>query len=118
MDIRDNIHTQLVEHIATLRVIVKQETPAPAIWEEMQRYFDEVAAHLERNVLPRVDFKAPYLDLRGNGTTKVAELGAAKVAELVGITSAEAADEDRAALDPEETADIERRNGSLLERRR
>lgn len=93
MDIRDDNHTQLVEIIKTLRVMSTQETPAPLIWEEMQRYLDQVAAHLERNMLPRIEEKKPHLDLRG-GTAMP------KVAEYVGATSQAAAVEDE---QPEET---------------
>lgn len=84
MDLRDNIHEQLAQHIGTLRVLAAQATPPLTIWEEMQRILSESATSLELFVLPKVEAKTPYLDLR---TGQLG--GSAKIAEFVGATSGE-----------------------------
>lgn len=88
MDLRDNINTQVKDHIATLRVLAKQATPPLVVWEEMVRILEESAMHLELHVLPKIEAKQPYLDLR---TGKLG--GSPNIAEFVGSTSKEASEE-------------------------
>lgn len=80
LDIRDAIHTQLEEHIKSIRNIAKQPAPPQLVWEEMQRYLEESAMHLELFILPKVPVVTPHLDLRTGlmGSQN-------KIAEIVGI---------------------------------
>lgn len=106
MDLRDDIHTQLAEHIKTLHVLSQLDTPAQLVWTEIQRYLlEESSAYLETFVLPKVDAKTPHVDLRGNGM-------APKIATFIGATSVEAADEgERAALEAEEPSFLHTNGG-------
>lgn len=84
MDLRDNEHQQLEDHIGTLRVIASQDTPPLLLWQEIQRILTESATHLELHMLPKIPSKPAILDLR-TGT-----IGAQnKIAEFVGATSGE-----------------------------
>lgn len=71
MDIRDNAHDQLVTHVATLRFLAAQETPAQLIWAEMQRILNESALHLEHFVIPKVAPVKQHLDLLGHNPEPV-----------------------------------------------
>lgn len=84
MDLRDNTHDQVEQHINTLRVIAAQETPPLLLWQEIQRILIHSADHLESHILPTIESKAPILDLR---TGTVGSLN--KIAEYVGATSGE-----------------------------
>lgn len=77
MDLRDNIREQLEQHIGTLRVIAKQETPPLLIWQEIQRVLTESATHLELHMLPKIEVKPSYLDLH------TGEVAGAKLADYV-----------------------------------
>jgi len=81
MDLRDSTHEQVAQHINTLRVIAAQETPPLLLWQEMQRILTESATHLELHVLPKIESKTPYLDLRTGAVGSVN-----KIAEFVGAT--------------------------------
>lgn len=90
MDIRDNPHTQLEEHIKTIRNIAKQTPPPQLVWEEIKRYLEESALHLESFMLPKIEVKTPYLDLRSG------VLGSHnKTAELVGIAGKDEVEEPK-----------------------
>jgi len=106
MDLRDDTHTQLKDHIATLRVMAKQKPPSELVMNEMTRYFEQAATLLEIFILPTIKEEQPYLDMRSGS------LGNAhKVAPLVvGATSPEAAADDAKA---EETPGFLQRNGSV-----
>lgn len=90
MDLRDDPHTQLREHIKTLYLMAEQEPPPELIMNEMKRYWKQAAIVLETFILPMIKDESPILDLRtgkrGNGH-KIAPL-------VVGATSAEAAEAD------------------------
>lgn len=87
MDLRDNAHDQLVTHIATLRFMAEQETPAQLIWAEMQRILSESATHIELFVIPKVEPVKQHLDLLHRNPEPT-------IAQYVPATSEAARDED------------------------
>ena len=95
MDLRDDVHTQLTEHIKTLRVLAKLKPPSELVMNEINRWADQSATILELYVLSTIKQSPPYLDLRtgtlGNGH-KIAEYE-----RVVGATSEAAAEADAAA---------------------
>lgn len=80
MDLRDNLHDQIEQHIATLHVLSQLETPAQLVWTEVARYLLESASYLQTFVLPKIESKTPHVDLRGTGL-------APRLATYVGATS-------------------------------
>lgn len=87
MDLRENIHDQLMTHIGTLRALAALENPAPLVWAEAKRVLDESATHLEIFVAPKIEPTKSLLDLMGRNT-------APTIAAYVPATSQEALDED------------------------